>query len=241
MKKICSFLLRLVLYVTFIIFIATFIVLAFADIRFLIHKIPHYYVLKSNLDFLALIVSNYGALIIAFLLIGLIFYLAFKFHVNVAEFSLLGMTFTLRDQEDIVKSQIRNYLNTKRSLFYFLEDYDNIYNVMKSWYEILNFIRLQFSKVENGGDLSKQCDEKLQGFVLELNDFLTKFHSDYRRWFEWKLKMEESKDAFTPFIEIQKDYSHYPEIRDAIHGINIKMREYGDYFGVNYSKWNKVN
>ena len=97
--------------------------------------------LKPNLDFLAQLLSDYGTLLLAFFLLSFFVYIliTFKPSLKVSEFSFAGITFQLRKPN--IKKRVAMFLNTRRSICYYLEGYDNLFDVMKSWYEILTFLR----------------------------------------------------------------------------------------------------
>ncbi len=173
-----------------------------------------------------------------------------KFKPSLSEFSFAGITFSLREPD--VKKDVRLFLNTKRSLFQFIEGYDNLYDVIRSWYEILKFLRDKISNLEeragglSGGEVAevgKKCEELL----LELNTFLTKYQSDYKRWYEQEIDSQTGAQAtgqtatFRPFDQIQRSYSLYSNMIADIKRINaIMQEEFVPYFGINAEKWIEV-
>ena len=256
-------------------------VLCFVDLRAITNTylLPYLPALKPNLDFLAQLLSNYGALFFTLLLTAFIIYIGIKFKPSLSEFSFAGVTFSLRKPD--IRKRIGLFLNTRRSIFYFLEGYDNINDVMKSWYEILGFIRDQINKLaENsvtagadqavdskGGNAENATPE--EKLFTELNAFLTKYQSDYRRYYTEQIDKAKDQphqtahqtqssvgqtavesattevgtmdDRFLTFDTIQRSYPKYRAIVDDIEKINTVMKaEYGPYFGVHFRKWEAV-
>lgn len=215
-----------------IVFTIILIILCFVDVHAFLSCFYVYPMLKKNLDYLAKVIEKYDIILISIIIVSFIVYYITHFTINITEFSFAGLTFSFRKTEDVIKTKIRNHLNTKRSLFFFLEDYDNIYDVINTWYDTLLYVHGLLTAVENGKALSKECDDELQEFILDLNLFLTKYQSNYRRWYEIEIKKD-----FKPFAELQKEYYRYSEIVADIGILNQQMRQHGDYFGVTYNKW----
>lgn len=213
-------------------FIIILIVFCFIDVHTYLSSIYVYPMLKKNLDFFAKVLGKYDIVLINIIIASFIVYYITHFTINITEFSFAGLTFSFKKTDEVIKTKIRNHLNTKRSLFYFLEDYDNIYDVINTWYDTLLYVRGLLTAVENGKALSKECDDELQELILDLNLFLTKYQSNYRRWYEIEIKKD-----FKPFAELQKEYYRYSEIVADIGILNQQMRQHGDYFGVTYNKW----
>ena len=165
-------------------------ILCCVDIRCcLTHVFTQLPTLKNNLIYVEGLLSHYSGLLLFLLIMAFLLYIALKFKPYPSEFSFAGITFSLRKPD--VKKHVRLFLNTKRSLFVFIEKYDNLYYVMRSWYEILQFLRSEISSLDNisGEDISGSISEdgkKCEEMLLELNVFLTKYHADYRRWYEQK-------------------------------------------------------
>lgn len=231
--------------------IALLLILSLVDIQCCISWLfSHLPTLKANLIYLESIISQYSGLLFIFLIIAFFLYILAKFKPSLSEFSFAGITFSLREPD--VKKDVRLFLNTKRSLFQFIEGYDNLYDVIRSWYEILKFLRDKISNLEeragglSGGEVAevgKKCEELL----LELNTFLTKYQSDYKRWYEQEIASQTGAQAtgqtatFRPFDQIQRSYSLYSNMIADIKRINaIMQEEFVPYFGINAKKWIKV-
>ena len=123
--------------------------LCFVNLHEQIRKLSVYTMLRTNLDFLSAVVSRYGELFLALLFLLLCVYLICNYRTSINDFTLAGFSFTLKDPGRIIRVKVSNYLNTKRSLFYYYEAYDNLYDVMSSWHEILLYIREQLLYLED--------------------------------------------------------------------------------------------
>lgn len=214
--------------------------LCFVNLHEQIRKLSVYTMLRTNLDFLSAVVSRYGELFLALLFLLLCVYLICNYRTSINDFTLAGFSFTLKDPGRIIRVKVSNYLNTKRSLFYYYEAYDNLYDVMSSWHEILLYIREQLLYLEDSNSLDKESNfnRNLQELVAELNGFLTKYQSDYRRWYKSQIKREmQKKDGFRIVFFIQQEYPMYDKIMHDIRLLNGKLRTQSDIWGVDCKKW----
>lgn len=228
--------------------IALFLVLSLVDIQCCISWLfSHLPTLKANLIYLESIISQYSGLLFILFIIAFFLYILAKFKPSLSEFSFAGITFSLREPD--VKKDVRLFLNTKRSLFQFIEGYDNLYDVIRSWYEILKFLRNKISNLEekSGGELvggeASEVGKKCEELLLELNTFLTKYQSDYKRWYEQEIDRQTtgSTATFRPFDQIQRSYPLYGNMITDINRINaIMQEEFVPYFGINAEKWIEV-
>lgn len=162
-----------------------------------------------------------------------------KLSVSVSGVSFAGLEITLKDTDANVKNRVRNYLNTKRSLFYIKPEYDNICEVFTSYYAIYDFLRGQILEFENKKKTNSKLYCEIQNMLKELNIFLTMHQSDYRRWFTWYEKRNE--EYYVPLAEVQKAYPSYEIlIRDFIK-LNLSMQEHAKVFDINMLDWENDN
>ena len=217
-------------------------ILCFVNLHELICKFPAYATVRLNLDFLAAVGSKYGRLFLTLGLLLLFIHFKCNYKINVTDFTFAGFSFALKDPERIIRVKIRNYLNTKRSLFYYYEGYDNLYDVMDSWYKILLYVREQLCFLEDSKPLSKNAFyNSLLDLTVELNSFLTKYQSDYRRWYKYQLQCETYKaDEFRMLYFIQREYFKYSEIMMDIKLLNEKMREKSNIWSIDCKVWEKI-
>ena len=71
--------------------------------------------------------------------------------------------------------------------------------------------------------------------MKKINLFLTKYQSDYRRWYKFK-----TDNNFEPFLEIQSKYSKYHEMNADFKKLNKEVAADAKYFGVDIEKWNNT-
>ena len=133
------------------------------------------------------------------------------------------------------KIQIKNYLTAKRSIFVLYEEYDNYYDVINSMYDTLVFLRKQLANFDNFSQTNNECYRIIEGMIKTIGWFLTKYQSDYRRYYE--TKNEQNNDRFIPFKEIQNAYFGVAEMTADLHNLNLKMKPYADFFGIDTKKW----
>ncbi len=150
--------------------------------------------------------------------------------------SILGLTIEVKETDKEVKNKVKQFLDSKRTLFFFDKEKDNIDDVLQSYYEIYKFLRecmSNFEKFDNADD--NQCYVKLKEMIICLNDFLTNYQSDYRHWY--KVNVDSEYNGIT-IHDFQQKYFKYKEICNAFEELNTQMKRYGEFFNTgNY--WRK--
>ena len=131
-------------------------------------------------------------------------------------------------------------LNTKRSLFRFESERDNIYDCINSCYKIYEFIRENMGVYDTKTSRKSDYYNTANLMLHALNDFLTNHQSDYRRWHENALE-ENNKDVFRGITEIQRDYPNYDKIIKGFDELNCKFKAYAKKFDVDTDKWESSN
>lgn len=142
--------------------------------------------------------------------------------------SILGLTIEVKETDKEIKNKVKQFLDSKRTLFFFDKEKDNIDDVLQSYYEIYKFLREcmgNFEKFDNADD--NQCYVKLKEMIICLNEFLTNYQSDYRHWY--KVNVDSEYNGIT-IHEFQKKYFKYDEICNAFEELNTKMKRYGEFF-----------
>lgn len=191
--------------------------------------------LKNNLDFIGQFLSRYPWLATAVVIAGIIFLLIENFSLNSTTVKILGIEFQLKHTENNARIQVKNYLSSKRSIFVLYEEYDNYYDVINSMYEILIFLRNQLVNFENFAQTNNECYKNIEGIIKEIAKFLTKYHSDYRRYYEQKMNQDDK--GFVPFRQIQNEYCKEQEMLADLKKLNENMKKYAKYFEIDVEKW----
>ena len=74
--------------------------------------------------------------------------------------------------------------------------------------------------------------------IKELNDFLTKHQSNYRRWYSYLEKHDEQNFYLKPIGELQKEYQNYDQLRNDFEKLNKFFTEnVAGEFDINIVKW----
>lgn len=142
--------------------------------------------------------------------------------------NLLGLTIEVKETDREVKNKVKQFLDSKRTLFFFDKEKDNIDDVLQSYYEIYKFLRecmSNFEKFDNADD--NQCYVKLKKMIACLNKFLTDYQSDYRHWY--KANVASEYNGIT-IHEFQQKYFKYEEICNSFEELNVQMKRYGEFF-----------
>lgn len=72
--------------------------------------------------------------------------------------------------------------------------------------------------------------------LSKMNQFLTKYQSDYRRWYEKK-----SNDEFVFLEVLQSQYDKYEELVKEFEKINFFMQEKAKVFDIDMLEWEEPN
>ncbi len=220
--------------VIFIVVLLFFCVLCFLPLKFVL-EIPAIVCLKNNLDFVGQFIARYPWLATVAIVLFVIVLLVQNFSINTTTMKLMGIEFQLKNTERNVKIQVKNYLSTKRSVFVLYDEYDNYYDVINSMYDILLFLRKQLANFDNFSQTNNDCYKQIEGMIKEIGRFLTKYQSDYRRYYITKI--ERDSENFVSFKEIQNEYIQVTEMKNDFHKLNVEMKPYANFFGIDTDKW----
>lgn len=193
-------------------------------------------VVVECLDLITDFLSRYSWLVTVAVVCFLYFLLTNHFHLKATTIKIFeGLEIELKQTEKRVNAQVRNYLSSKRSIFVFYDDYDNYYDCINSMYEILKFLRTQLATFDNQ---KNKTYERIEGIIKELGRFLTKYQSNYRKYYELQQKqMENDPKQFRTFQQIQDGYPKAREMRVDFHTLNARMKKYADFFHIDIEKW----
>jgi len=147
----------------------------------------------------------------------------------------------------LYKRHIKNYLDTKRTIFKIDCEHDNFYETFDSYFEIYKFFR---DEIKILGNVKKQ-DTKLSRnkesahlyaltnqAIQTLNDFLTKNQSNYRRWYKYIEKTNEEDFYLMPIGELQRQYPQYKRLCCGFEQVNAFFVNAIAYeFDVDIMKW----
>ncbi|MCL2563170.1 MAG: hypothetical protein FWE08_03950 [Oscillospiraceae bacterium] len=198
--------------------------------------------LKTNVLYIIRVISRSTPLIVFLLLIYIWRKIATKLVVRVEKLDVGGMSVIFERPEELFRQQIKNFLNTKRTLFYFDPTRDNIYDCINSCYKIYEFIRENMSVYDTKSSQKSEYYKTANGMLYELNEFLTNHQSDYKRWYKAMLeKMGSTCDDFKSITEIQKEYKEYAAVVEDFDNLNSAFLEYVKIFEVDTKKWEPRN
>ena len=212
-----------------------FIILFLVNLDSIEDKCTFLRIFKRNINWLEHIVEIYSPLFFAVIIIGVIIWSVFKLSLSVKSISFAGFEISLKDTDKTVKNNIKNYLNTKRSLFYIKPEYDNICEVFDSYHNVYDFLRSQLLQYEDKNKTSSLFYLEIQVMLKELNEFLTVHQSNYRRWFAFSEKKNEN--LFCTLGELQKEYPKFDILMNDFTKINEAMCKHAEVFGIDMLDW----
>lgn len=185
---------------------------------------------KSNIKWLANIIENYLCVFIAFIVIVIIVKMVFNLTFTVSGANIAGIDISLKSPEKLVKNNIKNFLSTKRSLFEISEEYDNYCEVFDSYHSIYTFLREQLLEFENKNKVDSDIYKETKEMINELNLFLTKNQSHFRRWVNWY--EGHNNGNYLPLSDMQKKYPKYSELMADFNDLNLKMQSHAAKLGI---------
>lgn len=201
-------------------------ILVFVDISAVISKLSYFTIVKNNLDWLASLLDKYALLLLSILFVVAFVWAKIHLSISITSCSIGGIEINLKNIEGEVRINVRNYLNTKRSLFAVYPEYDNFYDVFTSYHEVYEFLRTQIILFSSNRHDSETYIA-LQDMLKALNLILTKYQSDYRRWYE-----KENDNSFVFLSELQNSYPKYCEIVSAFKEFNDRMKIHAVTFDI---------
>ncbi|HEC2553944.1 TPA: hypothetical protein R2K55_005779 [Raoultella ornithinolytica] len=175
-----------------------------------------------------------------------------RYSLRVEQLSFGGVSILLNKSDLLFKKSVKNYLDTKRSLFKIDPRYDSFEEVLNSYFECYKFIRDEMKLL----DIKKKRDKKLYDLSNEvlriLNEFLTQYQNNYRRWHKYVSEndsvLTREKDSkgnyvklpyhLTPIGKIQTHYYHFSKMLNAFNEVNKFFNEkIVREFDINIEKW----
>lgn len=216
--------------IVFLVILAMF----FLDMQSVQSKCSFLSTFKSNIKWLANIIDNYLSVLIAFIVFFIIVKMAFNLSFTVNGANIAGIEISLKSPEKLVKNNIKNFLSTKRSLFEVNEQYDNYCEVFDSYHDIYTFLREQLLDFENKNIVDNDIYRETKEMINELNHFLTRNQSHFRRWVNWYESHHD--DDYLPLAEMQKKYPYYSDLIADFKTLNSKMQSHATNLGIDQIK-----
>lgn len=211
-----------------------------------------YFNVFENKDFLSYMedLKSFSQYMILFLLISFVLYIMIgflgkRYTLRVENFNIGGINVFFDKSNEIFIKTVGTFIKSKRSLFYFNKERDNIRDVLNTYYKSYDFVRsnLELLDSEVDSDLYTASIDLLK----KLNEFLTKHQSDYRRWYEKVVEddiIEINRNNKivvhkTTIEKVQEQYYRYDEILKDIQEVNnyMKSNELRKIFNIEHFDW----
>lgn len=218
--------------IKFILPLLTILMLLICDVKEILLKIPNIDTLAKNIKFINDVITHYLLVIIIIVVIWCWIFIRNHMNISVPKISFAGIEINLKNIDGIVKANIRNYLNTKRTLFAIDFKIDNFDDVFESYHQIYEFLRTQMGYYEDMSISNNELYKEIDGMVTEINKFLSTNQTNYRRWY----KFENSKQ-YVPIDVLQQKYPGYESLKKSFTDINKKMKKMALFFNVDTEKW----
>lgn len=185
---------------------------------------------KPVLEYISTVKILIEILVILLLLILLLYiiigFFSKSYSLRVDNFNIGGINILFDKSNEIYKKTVGTFIASKRTLFSFNKKRDNISQVLDAYHSTYKYIKdnLELLDSEKDQEIYKLSIEILQ----ELNHFLSKHQSDYRRWYDHitnknsiKLSDDNNMNVHETTIElVQQNYYRYYEIINDIKNLN---------------------
>lgn len=201
--------------------------------------------LWSNLNSISTIL--YVLIPLLVLLALVVLFLTNKWAFHVEKMSIGGFNIIFDNPAKLYRRQVRNYLDTKRTVFKVDYNYDNFYETLDSFFEIYKFFRNEAKMLACEKKQSTKYSRNKEAVKLylltnqaiqTLNDFLTKHQSNYRRWYKYIERNDEEAFYLTPIGELQRKYPNYERLCSGFEHVNIFFsRTIASAFDIDILKW----
>ncbi|CUY05471.1 MULTISPECIES: hypothetical protein [Serratia] len=175
-----------------------------------------------------------------------------KYSLKIEQLNFGGINVLFNNSDILFRQSIKNYLDAKRTLFKISAELDSFDETLSSYYEIHNFIRTEMKVLNLKRRKDRHLYELSNEALKELNDFLTKYQNNYRRWHKYVSEKDavltKEKDSYgnrvslpyhlTPIGKLQTHYYHYSKMLNGFIGVNKFFNEkFVREFKINTSKW----
>ena len=141
---------------------------------------------------------------------------------KIDKLSLGGLNILFDTSRTLYINSVSNYLDSKRTLFRIVPEYDNFLEVFESYFQTYSFFRTEMKILDPQRD--KELYDLTNNILQELNKFLTINQNNYRRWYQkissdnsTEYPPEGSEKYFynTPIGEIQEKYYAYKDLLEG--------------------------
>lgn len=230
--------------IVIIIYGLTFFVLMYFMLNYEIQKLDSKYIktLWHNIKFVSSALYTLIPLLFIFVFLSLLF--TNKWALRVEKLSIGGFSILFDNPSNLYKRQVRNLLNTKRTVFKINCNDDNFKETFDSYFDIYKFFRDEIKVFGNVKGRRFSSNETMELYKLTnetikvLNDFLTEHQSNYRRWYTYLEKIDEERYYLTPIGELQKEYVNYDKLCDGFIEVNKFFRnKIAIKFEIDMNKW----
>jgi hypothetical protein len=143
-------------------------------------------------------------------------------------FGLGSATFDLTPTDRIVAWKLHVQMVTRKAALPFDEEHDVVADVLSSLFDLFQITRDLLLELPPS-DRAKE--ESVANLIIRvLNDgirpSLTKWHSDYRRW--WDAALANVEYASRSPSDIQKDYPKYADLLRDLQRMNVELSKFSD-------------
>lgn len=230
-KKIIK---NVVFYIIILIIIKCTVSLDFNNV---FSKFQFYLNIKNNIKFINKVINMSLPILIISAFVVAIKIFSQKWVFKIEKLSLSGMSIIFSNPDDLFHQQIKNFLNTKRTIFKVDENKDNFYETIESYYSIYEHIRteLKIFDAKSAGKSTKY--NTANKMIQELNEFLAKHQNNYKRWYEYIINNNVENIYNEDISDIQKNYRKYPLLVEDFKNLNTFFCGVAKEFGIDTNKW----
>lgn len=207
------------------------------DINSELSKLVLYRNLKINIKFIVKVISTALPLLIIMIIFLVYKFFNKKWIFRVEKLNLGGVNIICDNPDTLFSQQVKNFLNTKRTLFKIDVNNDNFHDTLKSYYDVYNFLREEMKIFDPKTAKVSKYYEIANDMIQVLNTFLTAHQSNYRRWYEY-IEKKNLDDIYNKDIcEVQKEYRNYVPMVEDFKSLNEFFCSVAAQFEIDTNKW----
>lgn len=143
-------------------------------------------------------------------------------------FGLGSATFDLTSKDRIAAWKLHIQLVTRKAALPFDQKDDVVADVFASLFELFQVTRDLLLELppSNSNDQHGVAGLIIRVLNMGIRPTLTRWHADYRRW--WEAALQLPANAGRPPQEIQRDYPRYPDLVADLGRMNIELSKFSD-------------
>jgi hypothetical protein len=178
--------------------------------------------------------ANIGWIPSVIILLAILTYLMWirraKWDIQEQEINVFGQKVKIKPNFDVARIAHKAWteLSSRKAALLFEEDDDVVVEVYDSWYALFGEIRalvkeIPAEKIRTDPEVRKLIRLLIDTLNVGLRPHLTRYQSNFRKWFDTESKKEHKDGLYRSPQEIQRDFPRYIELVGDLKRINGEL------------------